>query len=383
MFCFSRRRLALPRGDDLVAAFKVLGLRYSPHLPPAAQPSAADVRRQYRELARLHHPDLSSGDDQRMKVVNTAYELIQSSGVLRALHKTSGAAGAEAAAPAGTATEERFRRRAGSRRKRVPDDFASGDGMSWSMRSTLDWQRLMQSTEGLTAEELKNPANHPFSHSKFFTFQDDLTIYRMIRGGATVPQVARTLGKTATFIERRLHNAQFKQRVQYVLRRERGQDPADPTQRPLSTVPPKQAHRRQQQQADAQWRKGSSRRTGEHDAAQQWTAAEPLAENTLRSALHHAPLEPHPHMQAGGHGLRGGAAAGRKREWQPSYPEWNAPEYFADLTLEEKGMRAGLTRDRTAEARERESHFDSRHYAASKIGKSYANYARLHGRKRP
>lgn len=70
---------------------------------------------------------------------------------------------------------------------------------------------------------MRNPANHPFTHSKFFTFEDDTTIYRMLRGGATIPQVGRTLSKPATFIEKRIHNAQFKARVQYLLRAEKRQ----------------------------------------------------------------------------------------------------------------------------------------------------------------
>lgn len=70
---------------------------------------------------------------------------------------------------------------------------------------------------------MRNPANHPFTHSKFFTFEDDTIIYRMLRGGATIPQVGRTLSKPATFIEKRIHNAQFKARVQYLLRAEKRQ----------------------------------------------------------------------------------------------------------------------------------------------------------------
>uniref|UniRef100_A0A0A9W6E8 Uncharacterized protein n=1 Tax=Lygus hesperus TaxID=30085 RepID=A0A0A9W6E8_LYGHE len=76
---------------------------------------------------------------------------------------------------------------------------------------------------------MRNPANHPFTHSKFFTFEDDATIYRMLRGGATVPQVARTLSKSATFIEKRLHNAQFKARVQYLLRVEKRENTTNKT----------------------------------------------------------------------------------------------------------------------------------------------------------
>ncbi|KAG5464347.1 hypothetical protein LSCM1_00529 [Leishmania martiniquensis] len=338
-----------PALEDIVAAFKVLGLTYNPSSPAASRPGVDDVRRQYREMARLHHPDLSSGDDNRMKVINTAYELIQSSGILQGA-QSSAATPTEGAVrqqgnEAGSRT--RFARKAGTRRRRLPDDFASGDDFSWSMKTSLDWQAIMNSTDTITEEEMKNPANHPFSHSKFFTFEEDLTIYRMIRGGATVRQVARTLGKPATFLERRLQNAQFKLRVQYVLRHER------------------------RKPSEASSNGGASWDSLKH------TTSTPISEPATRRALRRSPFEDT-------HDTAAAAACTspmRKREWEPSYPEWRAPRHHAQMTLEEQGRLDGLLRETPCAARtasRRVATPDSaRQRAASKMGRSYENYKRL------
>ncbi|EAN84738.1 hypothetical protein C3747_102g112 [Trypanosoma cruzi] len=308
---------AAPTSADIAAAFRVLGL-------DAGNPQHATserVRAQYLHLARLHHPDLSSGDDQKMKVVNTAYEMLQRSGVLNApLSKRRSEQSAEEKREGGGTGETRFAAKAKLRRRRVPDDFADGD--TWSMKSTLEWETWMNSTFGLNSvsdEELRNPANHPFSHSKFFTFEDDTAIYRMLRGGATVRQVARTLGKSPTFVERRLHNAQFKQRIQYVLRHER--------------------RLRQQPQQ------------GAHSGGKTKTTAAAAT--------------------AGGDGRR-------KKEWEPTIPNFDSPTFFEEMSLEEKGIHAGLLREE-----ERQQHVPlSWTRVASKVGQSYANYARFAGKPR-
>lgn len=353
MFSRTLCRWAPPAIDDVVAAFKVLGLTYNPRATTATRPGVDDVRRQYREMARLHHPDLSSGDDNRMKVINTAYELIQSSGVLQGAYDTT------TDKPQGMpAAGTRFARKAGTRRRRVPDDFANGDDSSWSMKTSLDWQSMMSSTDAVSDEEMKNPANHPFSHSKFFTFEDDLSIYRMIRGGATVPQVARTLGKPATFIERRLQNAQFKLRVQYVLRQDKRSTSAAASSSSAGGKPAA----------------GPSSTT-------RYTTSTPIAEQTTRRALRRSPYEADadyaapPSASATGTGV---TPPQRKREWEATYPEWRAPRYRDQMTLEEQGRLDGLLRETTGRpTTERVAAGPVRHTAASKMGRSYENYQRM------
>ncbi|KPA81572.1 putative mitochondrial hypothetical protein [Leptomonas pyrrhocoris] len=363
MFSHSRCRLA-PALDDVVAAFKVLGLTYNPRTAASSRPGVDDVRRQYREMARLHHPDLSSGDDNRMKVINTAYELIQSSGVLQGAYDPARQNAARTAGPsenangAGASASSRFARKAGTRRRRVPEDFASGDDSSWSMKTQLDWQSMMNSTDSVTEPEMKNPANHPFSHSRFFSFEDDLGIYRMIRGGATVRQVARTLGKPATFVERRLQNAQFKLRVQYVLRQEKRK----------SAAPNSASHNVTGAMASS-----SSSPSGH-------TTSTPITEPTTRRVLRRSPYED----SAGAFSTPAlttysfTAGSQRKKEWEASYPEWRAPRYRDQMTLEEQGRLDGLLRDSPGNGHKRVGAAEKlRHGSASKVGRSYENYQRM------
>ncbi|KEG09200.1 hypothetical protein DQ04_05621000 [Trypanosoma grayi] len=274
-----------------------------------------------------------------MTVVNTAYELLQRSGVLSARPAENSGADTEekngnSSSSRKTDGGSRFTPKAGLRRRRVPDDFADGD--KWSMKSTLEWDTMMNSAFGLNGvseEELKNPANHPFSHSKFFSFEEDTTIYRMIRGGATVRQVARTLGKPPTFVERRLHNAQFKQRIQYVLRHEK----------------------RQKQQ-----RKGAT--TGGANTTERIFGAGDEFHTALRQQQQQQ--------------QRPGTEDRRKKEWEPTVPDWEVPAYFAEMSLEEKGRHARLLREE-----QQQQQVPSWTRAASKVGRSYSNYARFAGRK--
>lgn len=390
MWSFTRRlRAPAASHTDIRAAFKVLGLAYSPYLPPTSMND--QVRKNYRELARLHHPDLSSGDDNRMKVINTAYELIQSSGVLQGVKLDDGDSGdgsGDAGEP-GATRETRFSRKAGSRRRRMPDDFASGDDQSsassgaWSMRSTLDWQSLMNSTETLTKEEMNNPANHPFSHSRFFTFDEDVTVYKMIRGGATVPQVARTMGKPATFIEKRLHNAQFKLRVQYVLRGEKRSGGKAATAGGGGSGGP----------GSGKPRHGCDQEAGP-------TPAAPVGPNTHEKLIRRYAHEQDPSPAfTKNHGPRFGhkMQSNKRKEWEATMPEWQEPRYSADMSLEERGRKAGLLRDHDrpadrdplwgrdaahlAAAASRSCGGGKPRGAASKMGRSYANYSRLRGDK--
>jgi curved DNA-binding protein CbpA len=374
-----------PAVEDVVAAFKILGLTFNPHAPVTNRPGVDDVRRQYRELARLHHPDLSSGDDNRMKVINTAYELIQSSGVLQGAYDPSrqgadGGSDTTGGAVDASATT-RFTRKAGTHRRRFPDDFANGDDASWSMKTQLDWQSMMNSTDSVTEEEMKNPANHPFSHSRFFSFEDDLSIYRMLRGGATVRQVARTLGKPATFVERRLQNAQFKLRVQYVLRQEKKKTTGAAAGASVSSPSAK----------------GGSGTAAGH------TTSTPITEPTTRRVLRRSPYEDvsrdgrqppqpgHNGAQFSAASCAGGGAScastfvatgtQRKKEWEASYPEWRAPRYRDQMTLEEQGRWDGLLRDVTSEThggKRNAAEERRRRGAVSKVGRSYENFRRMH-----
>ncbi|CAD2213079.1 hypothetical protein AGDE_10219 [Angomonas deanei] len=220
------------------------------------------------------------------------------------------------------------------------------------MKSTLDWEAFVGPSSGITEQEMKNPANHPFSHSKFFSFQEDTTIYHMIRGGATVAQVGRTLGKPATFIERRLHNAQFKLRVQYILKQEKQQS-------------------RMTQQDHA--RAGSKLYGARQDAENDIHAAPPKYPNMTESALRGPPTQSFFHSS-----FHDPTEAQRKREWQPTFPGAQTPRYEVDMSLEELGEKDGLLRGR-GKARTPNVSYKGH---ASKVSHSYENYKRLKGTKR-
>ena len=76
-----KKRKELPAGNQavpsepvmpLVDAYAVLGL------PQAA--SLAEVKKNYRRLAAIFHPDHQGGYDDAMKLLNNAYEAIQKGG---------------------------------------------------------------------------------------------------------------------------------------------------------------------------------------------------------------------------------------------------------------------------------------------------------------
>ncbi len=54
----------------LSEAFEVLELK--------ERASRKELRQRYRDLARRHHPDAGSPDEQRMRQINQAYALLQS-----------------------------------------------------------------------------------------------------------------------------------------------------------------------------------------------------------------------------------------------------------------------------------------------------------------
>ena len=72
MFRQNLRLLAAPL--DIKAAFKILGLNVN----SSSSTTPEDARQQYLKLARQYHPDVSNGDDTKMKQVNLAYEVVQS-----------------------------------------------------------------------------------------------------------------------------------------------------------------------------------------------------------------------------------------------------------------------------------------------------------------
>lgn len=175
---------------DLMAALRTLGV--------ARGASMDDVRTRYLALAKKHHPDLLGGDDSAMKVVNVAYETVQ-------LHGSTEPEDAHTSHTGVTATSGRSNSKVG---RMVEEDQA------WNVASDDEWLRAVSD---ISEKELQNPANHPQSFSKYYSFDDDVSIYQLIRSGATINQVARTLGRPPSLVARRLNNAQFKQRIRIVL----------------------------------------------------------------------------------------------------------------------------------------------------------------------
>lgn len=287
-----------------------------------------------------------------MQAINAAYELLQSTGVLhRAEHASPESTSRSTTSPFPSFRDRRREmhkdKKAGAKRYRaVPDDFASGDG-SWNLQSSLEWKAMVDATDQIRPEELHNPANHPLSHSKFFSMEEDATIYRMLRGGATVPQVARTLGKQATFIEKRLQNAQFKLRIQYLLRLEQRHEAAE----------------RQKQQKSREWKANlrSTKKPGN-------------APNTTRSALRRSPSASFSSADHLTFSSRNSVK--RKHTWEPTTQSWDEQPYYADLSLEEK-----MRRDEAqwGSPNPRASPRPNSKAESSKLGRSYANYSRMFG----
>lgn len=358
---------------EIVAALKVLGFDA---LRPSSSPSSSlssslsirkshpssptlpkqeEVRLRYRQLAQQFHPDLSSGDSQRMKHINAAYELLQSSGVLLANHRdVEGVATSESSRRDGTSsgrgrtTARAKQRKAVFSRSSVPLDFASGGDQSWALKSALEWRSMVGNVDQLRPEEIENPANHPLSHSKFFSMEEDATIYHMLRGGATIPQTARTLGKPATFIEKRLHNVQFKLRVQYLMRSAKKRFQQEESKKKKKK---NNHHQHQGKFTQEQWG------TREEDASFSATGwkrslrsrgAGVRGPNMTLSALR--PYAGGPCVGDGEEERLGrlsdassfslyreaGDDPPRKEAWEPSVSRWEERSYYADLSLEEK-----------------------------------------------
>lgn len=363
-------------------------------------PTQQEVRQRYRELAQQFHPDLSGGDSQRMKHINAAYELLQSSGVLWTSHqqneaeyhegkrmaKSSEKGGAHSkdgerkgwtssrSTSTSGETPSRKPRKTPFARSAVHPQFASGGDQSWALKSALEWKAMIGNVEDLRLEELQNPANHPLSHSKFFSMEEDATIYQMLRGGATIPQVARTLGKQATFIEKRLHNVQFKLRVQYILRAEKKRLQQEEAKKNKKKKPASAAFQKGgMSTTGAFWgREGSSAHleedpswSGRWKLNQRSTSSGARGPNMTLSAIRpyagapcagdaeEAPfstMESSPyssfslrHPVSSPYGEAADPSSPRKNVWEPSVSRWEEQAYYADLTLEEKAKYDRIT----------------------------------------
>ena len=202
MFRWSRAVLATAVSlEDLGKAFAELGL--------SSKASQDDVRKSYLSLARQHHPDLSNGDDSVMKRINAAYEMLSSPAAASCMKEA-----AEAQMGQARPGRQEWSKPTNKRRSQLDRNVATAD--IWMCRTDLDWETAMND---ISPQDLKNPANHPLSPSKHFSFEDDQAIFKMMRSGASVRQVAKTLGLEVGMIERRLSNAQFKQRISQSLKK--------------------------------------------------------------------------------------------------------------------------------------------------------------------
>ena len=194
-----RIRCCLLANVDLHSAYKVLGV--------SAASSIAEVKTKYLQLAKRFHPDLNSGDDTQMKAINIAYEAITED-VAKRHHETR---------KAPTGTGKSFAEKYGRKKQRAARS-SSSDHSAWTTKTEFDW---INATGSVTEREATDARNHPHTFNKNYSWEDDLAIFREVRSGASVSQVARFLGKTPLAIEQRLNSAQFKQRMQIQLRREK------------------------------------------------------------------------------------------------------------------------------------------------------------------
>jgi hypothetical protein len=188
---------------DAQAAYRAMGL-----LPTASNDA---VRSRYLQLARENHPDINGGDESKMKLVNTAYETVQVCGHLA--KQAPSAKGGEAATNAAGREPNQYKAAAQRRGK-----SNAADHTAWNTKSEFDWAAAVYS---VSDNERRNPAIHPRTHNKYFSFADDTALYEAVRGGASVSQAARTMGKTPLAIENRLNSGQFKMRIQSMLTKQR------------------------------------------------------------------------------------------------------------------------------------------------------------------
>lgn len=185
---------------DVIAAYRRLGL------PPGSSSDA--VRQEYLKLARKNHPDINGGDESKMKLINLAYETVQTHGNLAAPI-------ADNQSP-GVTTAQQSTEPNQFKQKWVRRPSAARDNRAWNERSQYDWAAVT----GVSADERLDPKNHPNAFNKFFSFEDDASLYQLIRSGATMEEAARALGKPEPAVVKRLDSGQFKQRIQRMLRKD-------------------------------------------------------------------------------------------------------------------------------------------------------------------
>lgn len=216
-FCSSIALLRAVTILEVNSALQTLGL------PSTAR--ADSVRTRYLDLAKRYHPDINNGDDSRMKAVNTAYDTIQAYHSQAPTKETSGPSGAPAP----------FERKRGTATRSTMADHSA-----WATKSEFDWAAAVNSVD---ERDLRNPACHPNTVNRMFSYDEDVSIFSMIRNGNTVSQVARTFGRSPRMIERRLDSAQFKLRAKKVLELERrapwkyGNHMGDPAKRIVINTP--------------------------------------------------------------------------------------------------------------------------------------------------
>lgn len=234
---------------DIKAAFKILALNPSPTTTPE------DARQQYLKLARQYHPDVSNGDDTKMKQVNLAYEVVQhyastSGGNFSSLysnnnensqnrkkskHDMSAAERAEAEKQGRRSGDEDDgfggsdddhdssaswrEKRQQQKKKRLHQQQSQksnlSDASTWNTRPEFEWNAAIFNVNEIDAA---NPRNHPHTFNRHFSFNDDSTIFRATRSGATAEEIARSIGRSAFAIEARMNSTQFKLRIQKMLK---------------------------------------------------------------------------------------------------------------------------------------------------------------------
>ena len=250
MFRRNFRFLASPSSSslDIKAAFKILGL--NPAASSATTPEHA--RQQYLKLARQYHPDVSNGDDTKMKQVNLAYEVVQhyastTGGNFSSIggaqqqqkrkskHDMSAAERAEAENNNKNSDDDGFdsdhddnfgrgdssaswrekRQQKKNRTNNANRKSNLSDASTWNSRPEFEWNEAIFNVNDA---EASNPRNHPNTFNRHFSFNDDSNIFRATRSGATVEEIARSMGRSAFAIEARMNSTQFKLRIQKMLK---------------------------------------------------------------------------------------------------------------------------------------------------------------------
>lgn len=215
---------------DIQAAYRILGLTSS-------KASPEDARQKYLKLARQYHPDVSNGDDTKMKQINLAYEVVQTyvaqygkeamSKLKTTNNEKNEATGKDEADDgfggfsSGDGGETAYQRRKRQRREKDQSSSSSsplGDASRWNSRPEFEWNAAIFS---VSEADAANRANHPNSFNRHFSFNDDANIFKSVRSGATVEEVARSMGRSAFAIEARMNSTQFKLRIQKMLRADR------------------------------------------------------------------------------------------------------------------------------------------------------------------